>query len=59
MAGDNMMDNKKKPRRWKAVHAGKEPYSGTSSAAAISAEKDKKPVSWWDVIEHPEDHVKK
>lgn len=53
------MDNKKKPRRWKAVHAGKEPYSGTSSAAAISAEKDKKPVSWWDVIEHPEDHVKK
>lgn len=53
------MDNKKKPRRWKAVHAREEPYSGTSPAASISAEKDRGPITWWDVIEHPEDHVKK
>ena len=53
-----MSEEKEKPKRWEAVDAGKEPYSGTSSAAAISAEKDRGPATWWDVIEHPHDHEK-
>jgi hypothetical protein len=43
-----------KGRRWRSISE-KEPFSGTSSSTAVSPE----PLTWWDVIEHPEDHMKR
>jgi hypothetical protein len=53
----NMNKKEGRGRRWHVIdkiRELKEPFSGTSSSAAISPE----PLTWWDVIEHPERHKK-
>lgn len=46
-----------KGRRWRAINAGEEPFSGTSNSyQGHESQGDEK--KWWDAIEHPERYIK-